>query len=169
MLSMHNTGMPADGPGARLGASPMPPADEPRTARTSPAATRAAEAGIKQPGQQVSFSAQSLQALEAAALAQAARAGADVQGVGDAVGGGILAAARAVDSVGAQASDLLVCGAQALASGIGAVRGAVQEAAAGLEAEVADATRQLGGLASSTVGYGALAALAGGALLDELV
>lgn len=118
---------------------------------------------------QVRFSVQSLQALEAAALAQAGRAGADVQGVGDAVGGGILAAAHAVDAVGAQASDLLMSGAQALASGIRSVRGAVQEAAAGLEAEVAGATRQFGGLASSTVGYGALAALAGGALLDELV
>nr|WP_316644346.1 hypothetical protein [uncultured Roseateles sp.] len=158
MVAIHNTGMPADGPGARLGSLPTPSADESRTARPQLAAALSDELGTAPPGLQVSFSAQSLQALEAAALAQSARAGAEVQGFGEAIGGGISAAAHAVDAVAAQASDLLKSGAQVLTAGMGAV-----------EAGVADSTRRLGELASSAVGYGSLAALAGGALLDELV
>lgn len=158
MVSIHNTGLPADGSGARLGSLPTPPADDLRIAQTDLAADRSTERGIAQTGLQVSFSAQSLQALEAAALSQAARAGAEVQGFGEALGDGISAAADAIDVVAAQASDLLMSGAQALTAGLGSV-----------EAGIADSTRRLGELASSTVGYGALAALAGGALLDELV
>lgn len=154
MVTIHNTGTPADGSGVRLGGVPAATADELRTARPDPAAGREAAP----PGLQVSFSAQSLQALEAAALAQAARVGAEVQGFGGAIGDGISAAAQAVDAVAVHASDLLMSGARALTAGMGAV-----------EAGVADSTRRLGELASSTVGYGTLAALAGGALLDELV
>ncbi|MBT9504434.1 MAG: hypothetical protein IV092_24530 [Burkholderiaceae bacterium] len=153
-MAIHHTGTPADGPGTRLGGVPAATADESRTARPDPAAGREAAP----PGLQVSFSAQSLQALEAAALAQAARAGAEVQGFGEALGDGISAAAGVIDAVAVQASDLLMSGVQALTAGLGAV-----------ESGVADSTRRLGELASSTVGYGALAALAGGALLDELV
>ena len=120
-------------------------------------------------GVQATFSPQSLKVLEDAALGIAGTAKDWVQGIGDAGNELVSTAADAVDELGAGVAGAITSGADALVKGVGAARAGVNAVATAASDAVADATDRASAAVESTVGYAALAALAGGALLNELV
>lgn len=146
-------------------------ADEQQTLRK---ATATAETSVSPlaaaavAGVQASFSPESLRALEDSALAIAGDVKDLVTGVGQAGAELIGGAADAVDAVGESATHLVNTGADNLVKGISSVRSSVGEVADAVEGAVTDAAGRAGEAVESAVGYAALAALAGGALIDVL-
>lgn len=141
--------------------------DEGRGRATEPAGP-VASASVAASGVHTRFSPQSLRALEDSALAIAGDMKDLVVGAGQAGVDLIGSAANAIDAVGEGASALVTAGADSLVEGISAVRSGVGEAADAVQDAVSDAAGRAGEAVESAVGYAALAALAGGALIDVL-
>ncbi|MDI4633523.1 hypothetical protein J7U46_10735 [Pelomonas sp. V22] len=158
--------------GDALGARAVAPRTDESTARKAAAAepgvAPAAVASAASAGVQTSFSAESLRALEDSALAIAGEVKGLVTGVGQAGADLIGGAADAIDAVGESAIHLVNTGADNLVKGISSVRSSVGEVADAVEGAVTDAAGRAGDAVESAVGYAALAALAGGALIDVL-
>ncbi len=134
-------------------------------AQDEPAAARTAAPDL---GVQATFSPQSLQVLANAALDIAGNAKDLVQQIGQSGVETVAAAADAIDAVGSEAVDAITAGAASLVKGVDAARSGVKSLATAAGDAVADATQRAGAATESAVGYAALAALAGGALLNEL-
>ena len=133
------------------------------------AASSPAQPGPQDPGTKATFSPSSMKALEDAALDIAGTAKEWVHDIGDVAVDIVSTAADAVDEVGAGAAQLITSGADALVKGVHAARAGVNAAATVASDVVTDVTGRVGEAVESAVGYAALAALAGGALLNELV
>jgi len=120
-------------------------------------------------GTQITFSPSGLKVLEDAASNIAGTAKEWVHDLGDAAIDIVSTAADVIDDVGDETAKLIAAGADALVKGVGAARTGVNAVATATSDVLADTTERVGAAVESTVGYAALAALAGGALLDEFV
>ena len=119
-------------------------------------------------GVHTSFSPQSLRALEDSALVIAGDVKELVTDVGQLGVSIIDTAAGSIDALGESAAGLVSSGAENLVKGIDAVRSGVSEVADAVGDTVTEAASRAGEAVESAVGYAALAALAGGALIDVL-
>jgi len=125
------------------------------------------------PGVQASFSPQSLRALEDSAshISDIASNVKDLVQVTGHAGAELLGSvAGAIDSVGAAGSHLVTSGADAVVKSVGAVRSGVKEVSTAVGSTVSHTAGHAGAAlesaVESAVGYAALAALAGGALIN---
>lgn len=167
--SIHVTGGAADSIGRRQSAATTHRNEEGRarkadTAEPGDAMKTAATAGVH-----ASFSPQSLRALEDSAVEIAGDVKELVLDVGELGANIVSTAAESIDAVGESAIELVSAGADTLIQGIGAVRSGVSEAADAVEGAVTEAAGRAGEVVESAVGYAALAALAGRALVHVIV
>lgn len=173
LQAVQGAGRAADEAARRLGqagvAAQGPDSRRQQQAALMQDASPPARAVSQDAGVQTSFSPQSIKVLEDAALGIAGAAKDCVQQIGQTGVDVVSAAADAIDAVGAEAAEAITSGAAALVKGVDAARAGVNSLATAAGDAVSDAAGRVGTAVESTVGYAALAALAGGALLNELV
>lgn len=135
-------------------------------ARPLCAATDGGELSIELPayGVRASFSPRSLEALQQAAHSVASEAGELVEQIGDSAGEIIESAQALVQGVAESVSE----SAQALMAGGEAAQSGVQQLAREAETLVSQGLSKAGDAAGAALGYGAVATLAGQALLSAM-
>lgn len=158
-----------DSVGARHGQASAARAEDGRVRKTEAGNTNSLAKTAAAAGVHTSFSPQSLRALEDSAVEIAGDVKELVLDVGQLGANIVSTAADSIDAVGEGAAALVSSGAESLIKGIGVVRSSVGEVADAMEDAVTDAASRAGDVVESAVGYAALAALAGGALIDVIV
>ena len=160
--------LPASGPATDEAAALRTQAQGPERRIQAEDKAQDEPAAAPDPGVQATFSPQSLQVLANAALGIAGSAKDLVQQIGQSGVETVAAAADALDAVGSEAADAITSGAASLVKGVDAARSGVKSLATAAGDAVSEVTQRAGAATESAVGYAALAALAGGALLNEL-
>lgn len=152
--------------------------------RARQAVSTASTPGVRKPSMpaqqprdttQATFSPESLRLLNDVSLSAAGAAREVVEDAAQLASAGVRRLGGAIDAVGQGAEQVVLAaaegvqaGAHALADTIASARGGVLRVADGLEQAIEGSAEELGDVVETVVGFGALAALAGGMVLNEV-